>query len=147
MHAYVQRLYLSLFISRVLLDDYAFHIHPPIVLLAFHYCSAPRRHKKVEVKLLDGITGYVRPGEMLLVLGPPGSGCSTLLAALAGRLSSNLRMEVRGRTTRIHTYVGCVHFAFLSFFPFPSLLFSLSYIGMKTYRFTFTDIANYPRAM
>ncbi|RSL52107.1 hypothetical protein CEP53_008201 [Fusarium sp. AF-6] len=32
-----------------------------------------------------GFDGIVEPGEMLLVLGPPGSGCSTLLKTLAGR--------------------------------------------------------------
>ncbi|KAM5517453.1 ABC transporter [Fusarium oxysporum f. sp. phaseoli] len=40
---------------------------------------------KNQVKILDGFEGKVEPGEMLLVLGPPGSGCSTLLKTLAGR--------------------------------------------------------------
>jgi ATP-binding cassette, subfamily G (WHITE), member 2, PDR len=40
---------------------------------------------KNQVKILDGCEGKVEPGEMLLVLGPPGSGCSTLLKTLAGR--------------------------------------------------------------
>ncbi|KAJ7649950.1 pleiotropic drug resistance ABC transporter [Roridomyces roridus] len=35
--------------------------------------------------ILDDITGVVRPGEMLLVLGRPGSGCSTLLKTLANQ--------------------------------------------------------------
>lgn len=34
--------------------------------------------------ILHGIDGVVRDGEMLLVLGRPGSGCSTLLKSLAG---------------------------------------------------------------
>eukprot|EP00756_Hemistasia_phaeocysticola_P006888 Hpha_TRINITY_DN14037_c0_g1::TRINITY_DN14037_c0_g1_i1::g.44019::m.44019 len=33
----------------------------------------------------SGVSGYVKPGEMLLVLGPPSSGCSTLLKTLAGQ--------------------------------------------------------------
>lgn len=33
--------------------------------------------------ILDGFEGSVKPGEMLLVLGKPGSGCSTLLKVLA----------------------------------------------------------------
>ncbi|RSL87570.1 hypothetical protein CEP52_015482 [Fusarium oligoseptatum] len=40
---------------------------------------------KDKVNILQGFDGIVEPGEMLLVLGPPGSGCSTLLKTLAGR--------------------------------------------------------------
>lgn len=35
--------------------------------------------------ILSNITGCIRPGEMLLVLGRPGSGCSTFLKALANQ--------------------------------------------------------------
>lgn len=35
--------------------------------------------------ILNNITGCIRPGEMLLVLGKPGSGCSTFLKALANQ--------------------------------------------------------------
>ena len=37
-----------------------------------------------EIKILDGFAGLVRAGEMLVVLGPPGSGCSTFLKTIAG---------------------------------------------------------------
>jgi ABC-type multidrug transport system ATPase subunit len=37
-----------------------------------------------KVGVLNDLTGLIRSGEMLLVLGRPGSGCSTLLKALAG---------------------------------------------------------------
>jgi ABC-type multidrug transport system fused ATPase/permease subunit len=37
-----------------------------------------------EKTILHGIDGVVREGQMLLVLGRPGSGCTTLLKALAG---------------------------------------------------------------
>lgn len=40
---------------------------------------------KDRVNILQEFDGIVEPGEMLLVLGPPGSGCSTLLKTLAGR--------------------------------------------------------------
>lgn len=41
--------------------------------------------RRTKVDILKGITGTVNPGEMLLVLGRPGSGCTTFLKAIAGR--------------------------------------------------------------
>jgi ATP-binding cassette, subfamily G (WHITE), member 2, PDR len=40
-----------------------------------------RQHR---IDILHSVEGLVRPGEMLCVLGPPGSGCSTLLKTVAG---------------------------------------------------------------
>ncbi|KAK2997331.1 hypothetical protein RJ639_026495, partial [Escallonia herrerae] len=48
----------------------------------------PRRHS---LRILNNITGCVKPGRMTLLLGPPGSGKSTLLLALAGKLDSSLK--------------------------------------------------------
>ena len=48
----------------------------------------PNKHR---FRILDGISGALRPGRITLLLGPPGAGKSTLLNALAGRLQkSNL---------------------------------------------------------
>ncbi|KAI3451177.1 hypothetical protein Pfo_007842 [Paulownia fortunei] len=41
--------------------------------------------------ILRGLTGYVKPAEVLAIMGPSGCGKSTLLDALAGRLDSNTR--------------------------------------------------------
>ncbi|KAF1808725.1 ABC drug exporter AbcA [Eremomyces bilateralis CBS 781.70] len=42
------------------------------------------RHGKRKIDILRDFDGLVRKGEMLVVLGPPGSGCSTLLKTISG---------------------------------------------------------------
>lgn len=39
---------------------------------------------RIEVEILHDFAGLVLPGEQLCVLGPPGSGCTTLLRTIAG---------------------------------------------------------------
>ncbi|KAI5669832.1 hypothetical protein M9H77_19685 [Catharanthus roseus] len=43
--------------------------------------------------ILQGLTGYVEPGQVLAIMGPSGCGKSTLLDTLAGRLDSNTRQK------------------------------------------------------
>ncbi|RKP05994.1 ABC-2 type transporter-domain-containing protein [Thamnocephalis sphaerospora] len=62
------------------------------VARALHLRRRPPPPKPVEI--LHGITGLCADGEMLLVLGVPGSGCSTLLRVLANQRRTY--REVRG---------------------------------------------------
>jgi ATP-binding cassette subfamily G (WHITE) protein 2 (SNQ2) len=48
-------------------------------------------------KILQGFNGVVRPGEMVLVLGRPGSGCSTFLKTIANQRDGYL--AVNGEVT------------------------------------------------
>ncbi|KAL6327276.1 hypothetical protein AAG906_017833 [Vitis piasezkii] len=50
--------------------------------------------KKRVVKILKDVSGIVKP-RMTLLLGPPASGKTTLLQALAGKMDKNLRMKGR----------------------------------------------------
>ncbi|CAI9115148.1 OLC1v1015985C1 [Oldenlandia corymbosa var. corymbosa] len=48
-------------------------------------------NKKIPFPVLREVNGIVRPGRLTLLLGPPASGKTTLLLALAGRLPSDLK--------------------------------------------------------
>ncbi|KAK1434148.1 hypothetical protein QVD17_11066 [Tagetes erecta] len=49
--------------------------------------------QKAKLRILKDTSGIIKPGRMTLLLGPPSSGKTTLLLALAGRLDPSLRVE------------------------------------------------------
>jgi ABC-type multidrug transport system ATPase subunit len=56
------------------------------------------RTKKRVLTILDDVSGIIKPGRLTLLLGPPSSGKTTLLLALAGKLDKDLRVRAIGRT-------------------------------------------------
>ncbi|CAJ2632861.1 unnamed protein product [Trifolium pratense] len=56
----------------------------------FNYILRRRRQK---VNILKNVSGIIKPGRMTLLLGPPSSGKTTLLLALAGKLDPKLKFS------------------------------------------------------
>ncbi|XP_009616095.1 pleiotropic drug resistance protein 1-like [Nicotiana tomentosiformis] len=65
------------------------------------------RSKKRQITILNDVSGMIKPCRMTLLLGPPSSGKTTLLLALAGKLDSALK--VTGKVTynghELHEFV------------------------------------------
>ena len=53
------------------------------------------QEERQRLAILDGISGVLHPGRMTLVLGPPASGKSSLLKALAGLLTPDRNFKAR----------------------------------------------------
>ncbi|KAK8604814.1 hypothetical protein V6N13_082285 [Hibiscus sabdariffa] len=51
--------------------------------------------RKKPLPILEDVSGIIKPGRMALLLGPPSSGKTTLLLALAGKLSKDLKFSGR----------------------------------------------------
>ena len=52
---------------------------------------------KKRVDIIKGVTGMIRPGQMTLVMGPPGCGKSTFLKALSGLLNKSGGAKLDGK--------------------------------------------------
>lgn len=65
-------------------SDAAVHENVASQFNIFQRVTQSRRKSELKT-ILKGSSGCVRPGETLLVLGRPGSGCTTLLSVLANR--------------------------------------------------------------
>lgn len=69
-----------------------FIMSPAFMVLQFTSLFAPRPKN-----LLEDFNGFARPGEMVLVLGRPGSGCTTFLKTIANERGGYL--DVKGDVT------------------------------------------------
>ncbi|KAG8087771.1 hypothetical protein GUJ93_ZPchr0010g9291 [Zizania palustris] len=77
-----------------------------------HMCTTRKR----PIKIINAASGTIRPSRMTLLLGAPGSGKTTFLKALAGKLDPSLKMkgkvmyngvEVNSSTAQyLHAYIG-----------------------------------------
>ncbi|KAI3775037.1 hypothetical protein L1987_49605 [Smallanthus sonchifolius] len=90
--------------SRALPSFINFHIDVfEMFLSLFHLLPNSKKH----ITILDDVSGVVKPSRMTLLLGPPSSGKTTLLLALAGKLDKELKSS--GKVTynghELHEFV------------------------------------------
>ena len=70
---------------------------------ALRRCKLWTEHRS-QLQVLDNVSGVLRPGRMTLLLGPPASGKSTLLQALAGALQLGPHLQVQFPLHHINVY-------------------------------------------
>ncbi|XP_050366568.1 pleiotropic drug resistance protein 1-like [Argentina anserina] len=80
--------------SRALPTILNFYIN---ILEGFLNCLHVLPSRKKRFPILHGVSGIIKPRRMTLLLGPPSSGKTTLLLALAGKLGKDLNLS--GRVT------------------------------------------------
>ncbi|KAJ8766367.1 hypothetical protein K2173_022426 [Erythroxylum novogranatense] len=57
------------------------------------FFNLPFSEEKAKITILEDVSGSIKPGRMTLLLGPPGSGKTTMLLALSGKLSHSLKVS------------------------------------------------------
>jgi ATP-binding cassette, subfamily G (WHITE), member 2, PDR len=82
-----------------------------ILTLPRLFLSLLRNRKPEKLQILQDFDGLINPGEMLLVLGRPGSGCSTFLKTIAGDthgfcVSDDAEINYQGIS---HFVVRCIY--------------------------------------
>ncbi|KAK7926558.1 ATPase [Apiospora marii] len=90
---------------------------------------SPKAHRQRRIDILNRFDGILNPSEMLVVLGPPGAGCSTFLKTIAGEMNGIYvdddayfnyqgltaeEIHVQHRGDAIYTAEVDVHFPMLS---------------------------------
>ncbi|XP_021898918.1 LOW QUALITY PROTEIN: pleiotropic drug resistance protein 3-like [Carica papaya] len=60
------------------------------------------KRQEAKIRILDDVSGIIKPGRMTLLLGPPGSGKTSLLKSLSGNLDKSLKF------TGEISYNGCM---------------------------------------
>ncbi|MCL7044741.1 hypothetical protein MKW94_007516 [Papaver nudicaule] len=55
--------------------------------------------KRTNLTILKNVSGIIKPSRMTLLLGPPSSGKTTLLHTLSGKLSPDLKKQMKGEVT------------------------------------------------
>lgn len=75
-----------------------------------YIATTDNKKKGIEKSILNGVTGFIKPGEMLAVMGPSGAGKSSFLDALAGKIDAVTGdVLLNGKKVPIKPYNTYVH--------------------------------------
>ena len=84
--------------------DHGIHTTGTVIVNAFKKMMGGRKKPEMKV-VMEGLTGSLKPGETLLVIGPPGSGCESPTRVPLDRMK---RAQRRGTVHGIVCVRACV---------------------------------------